>query len=115
MPASKSETAPKVAGSPGPTSNSRLRMERENSNDPASPIPHPAATRTTVAIRNALPGGHSHQLGDTFSVDSAPKGMPHEVVSKLLGTRRSRRPKHYSPWVKSRSVKLEEAMKMTWL
>src|ERR1700722_4111379 len=69
MPASKSATAPKAAGSPGPTSNSRLRLERENSNKPAILIPHPAATKTTVAIRNALPGGHSHQLGDTFSVD----------------------------------------------
>jgi integrase len=44
------------------------------------------------------------------------KGTAAEVVSKLLGhTSIKTTEKHYAPWVKSRQVKLEEAVKMTWL
>ena len=41
MTASDNETALNVIGPPGPTSNSKLRIERESARDPARLIPTP--------------------------------------------------------------------------
>jgi integrase len=55
-------------------------------------------------------------LRDTFSVDLLSKGVPLDVISKLLGhTSIKTTEKHYAPWVKSRQIKLEEAVKATWV
>jgi integrase/recombinase XerD len=63
-----------------------------------------------------VPDGHSHRLRDTFSVDLLQMGVSLETVSQLLGhTSIKTTQKHYSPWVKSRQDKLEEAVRGTWV
>lgn len=62
-----------------------------------------------------IPNGHSHRLRDTFSVDLLSKGVPLDVVSKLLGhTSIKTTEKHYAPWVKSRQNALESAVMAVW-
>jgi integrase len=61
-----------------------------------------------------IPDGHFHRLRDTFSVRLLEKGVPLETVAILLGNTVQVCQKHYAPWVKSRQVKLEEAVKGTW-
>jgi integrase len=61
-----------------------------------------------------LPTGHFHRLRDTFSVRLLEKGVPLETVAILLGNTVQVCQKHYAPWVKSRQVALESAVKLTW-
>jgi integrase len=50
-----------------------------------------------------------------FSVDLLSKSVPIDVVSKLLGhTSIKTTEKQYAPWVRSRQMKLEEAVRATW-
>ena len=59
-----------------------------------------------------LPDGHSHRFRDTFAVALLDKGIGLETVSILLGhSSISTTERHYAPWVKSRQIKLEEAVK----
>jgi integrase len=59
--------------------------------------------------------GFAHRLRDTFAVALLLKGVPLQTVSILLGHTSSRTTeKHYSPWVQSRQIALEEAVKKTW-
>jgi len=48
-------------------------------------------------------------------VDLLSKGVPIDVVSKLLGHTSVKTERHYAPWVKSRQIKLEEAVSATWV
>ena len=51
--------------------------------------------------------GHAHRFRDTFSVNLLQAGVALETVSILLGHSSVKiTEKHYSPWVKSRQVKL---------
>jgi integrase/recombinase XerD len=59
--------------------------------------------------------GHAHRFRDTFSVNLLQAGVPLETVSILLGHSSVKiTEKHYSPWVKSRQVKLEESIEKAW-
>jgi integrase len=59
--------------------------------------------------------GHFHMLRDTAAVGWLVKGVPIETVSILLGHSGVRiTEKHYSPWVKQRQMKLEEAVMSSW-
>jgi integrase/recombinase XerD len=59
--------------------------------------------------------GHAHRFRDTFSVNLLLAGVPLETVSILLGHSSIRvTEKHYSPWVKSRQIKLEESIEKAW-
>lgn len=62
-----------------------------------------------------FPGGHPHQLRDTFAVGLLEKGVPLEEVAKLLGHESVRTTeKHYAPWVKRRQDRLDELVAGTW-
>jgi integrase len=61
-----------------------------------------------------IPKGHSHQFRDTFSVSLLEAGVPLETVAILLGNTLKVAERHYSPWVKSRQVKLEESIEKAW-
>jgi integrase/recombinase XerD len=59
--------------------------------------------------------GHAHRFRDTFSVNLLKAGIPLETVSILLGHSSIRvTERHYSPWVKSRQIKLEESIEKAW-
>ena len=59
--------------------------------------------------------GHAHRFRDTFSVNLLQAGVQLETVSVLLGHSSIRiTERHYSPWVKSRQVKLEESIEKAW-
>jgi len=65
--------------------------------------------------RAKLPGGHSHQLRDSFAVALLQKGVPMEEVSKALGHRSIKTTeKSYAPWVKGRQDRLDSLITGTW-
>jgi len=59
--------------------------------------------------------GHAHRFRDTFSVNLLQAGVPLETVSVLLAHSSIKvTERHYAPWVKSRQIKLEEAIEKAW-
>lgn len=58
---------------------------------------------------------HPHRFRDTFACDLLMKGVPLEMVSKLLGHSSVKiTEEHYAPWIKGRQDQLEEAVMRTW-
>jgi len=57
---------------------------------------------------------HAHQLRDSFAVSLLLKGVPIADVAALLGNTSRIVEKHYSPWVKVRQDRLEEAVRATF-
>jgi integrase len=69
-----------------------------------------------VFVIAGIPGGHSHQLRDSFAVSLLERGVSLETVSILLGHQNIRTTQmHYAPWVHSRQLALEESVKRTWV
>ena len=68
-----------------------------------------------VFVIAGIPTGHGHRLRDTFAVELLRRGVPLQTVSILLGHRSiATTEKHYSPWVQSRQLALESAVKLSW-
>ncbi len=60
-------------------------------------------------------GGHAHRFRDTFAVDLLLHDVPLETVAELLGNRSIKvTQQSYSPWVKARQDRLEEAVRRRW-
>lgn len=58
--------------------------------------------------------GHAHMFRDTLAVDLLSKGVSLENVAAILGNTMRICEKHYSPFVQSRQIELEKAVKLTW-
>lgn len=67
-----------------------------------------------VFVIAGIPDGHGHRFRDTFAVFLLEKGVPLEVVAALLGNTVKVCEKHYAPWIESRQIQLERAVKATW-
>lgn len=68
-----------------------------------------------VYVMAGVADGHSHRLRDTFAVGLLNAGVSLETVSVLLGHKSIKTTeKHYAPWVKSRQVILEKAVRAAW-
>jgi integrase len=61
-----------------------------------------------------IPNGHAHRYRDTFAVSLLEKGVPLETVAVLLGNTIKIAEKHYAPWVRSRQIALEDAVRRSW-
>jgi site-specific recombinase XerD len=71
--------------------------------------------RFSRLLKLAGVSGHLHMLRDTFAVRLLEKGVPLETVSILLGHSSTRvTEKHYAPWVASRQLIAEDAVRKTW-
>ena len=59
--------------------------------------------------------GHCHRFRDTFATTLLEKGVSTETVAALLGHSDIRiTQKHYSPWIQSRQLNLEESVRKIW-
>ncbi|MPY87559.1 MAG: tyrosine-type recombinase/integrase [Luteitalea sp.] len=58
--------------------------------------------------------GRSHRFRDTFSCSLLEQGVSDVTVAMLLGNTPAIVQKHYAPWIKSRQVALEAAVRTTW-
>lgn len=61
--------------------------------------------------RAGMPGGHSHQLRDTFAVGLLLQRVPLESVARALGhTSIKTTERYYAPWIKARQDLLDETL-----
>lgn len=58
--------------------------------------------------------GHAHMMRHSMAVDLLNKGVSLETVAAILGNTVRICEKHYAPFVKSRQIELEKAVKLTW-
>ena len=58
--------------------------------------------------------GHAHMFRDTLAVDLLNRGVSLENVAAILGNTVRICEKHYAPFVKSRQLELERAVKLAW-
>jgi integrase/recombinase XerD len=65
-------------------------------------------------ILAGVENGHAHRFRDTFAVSLLEKGVPLEAVAILLGNTIKIAEKHYAPWVRSRQIVLEDAVRRSW-
>jgi len=62
-------------------------------------------------VRAGVPGGHSHQLRDTFAVSLLLQSVPMESVSNALGhTSIKTTERYYAPWIKERQDLLDSTL-----
>ena len=61
-----------------------------------------------------IENGHSNRFRDTFSTSLLEQGVSVENVAVLLGNTPAIVTKHYAPWIKSRQLVLEAAVRTTW-
>jgi len=64
-----------------------------------------------VFKRAKIVGGHTHRFRDTFAVSLLEKGVSLENVAMLLGNSPKIAYKHYAPWVRTRQVALDQAVR----
>ena len=57
---------------------------------------------------------HAHRFRSTMAVELLKCGTPVDSVAAILGNTARIVEKHYSPWVQSRQLLLEEFVKKTW-
>lgn len=69
----------------------------------------------SLAKLAGVEGFHFHRLRDSFAVALLEQGVDIETVAVLLGHASSAvTRKHYNPWVKSRQIALEAAVRRAW-
>ena len=69
----------------------------------------------SVAKRAGVEHFHFHRLRDSFAASLLEQGVEIETVAVLLGHSSSAvTHKHYNPWVQSRQVALEAAVRRAW-
>jgi integrase len=73
-----------------------------------------SANLSTLFDLAEVENGRSHRFRDTFSTSLLERGASDETVAMLLGTTPAVVRKHYAPWIKSRQVALEAAVRATW-
>jgi integrase/recombinase XerD len=73
-----------------------------------------SANLSTLFKLADVQNGRSHRFRDTFSTSLLERGASDETVAMLLGTTPAVVRKHYAPWIKSRQIALEAAVRATW-
>lgn len=69
----------------------------------------------SLAKYAGVEGFHFHRLRDSFAVSLLEQGVDIETVAVLLGHASSAvTRKHYNPWIKSRQIALEAAVRRAW-
>jgi integrase len=68
-----------------------------------------------VLVRRAGVKGHPHMYRHMMAIDLLEKGVLVEHVAAILGNSPTVVYKHYAPWIRSRQMALDAAVKKVWL